>query len=81
MMGSDNADVSASPAPIFNVVLYCNAYGMSCAKIHNVYTMVMSSFSVDILSEAKNVLWDECGEHLEAKQQRQDSKNRSKRMQ
>ena len=30
-------------------------------------------------SEAKNVLWDECGEHLEAKQQRQYSKNRSKK--
>ena len=83
MMASDNADtstdMSASTAHIFNVVLCYTAYGMSCAKIHNVHTMVMSSFSVDTLSEAKYVLWDECGEHLEAKQQRQDSKNRSKK--
>ena len=50
--------------------------GMSCAKIHNVHTMVMSSFSADTLSEEKCDLWDECGEHLEAKQQRHDSKNR-----
>ena len=39
----------------------------------------MNSFSIDTLSEAKYVLWDECGEHLEAKQQRQYSKNRSKK--
>ena len=80
MMASDNADtatdMSASTAPIFNVVLCYTAYGMSCAKIYNVHTMVMSSFSVDTLSEAKDLLWDECGEH---KQQRQDSKNRSKK--
>ena len=57
MMGSDNAntstDMSASPALTFNVHMYYTAYGMSCAKIHNVHTMVMSSFSVDTLSETK----------------------------
>ena len=52
---------------------------MPCAKIHNVHAMVINSFSVDTLSDAKDVLWDEYGEHLEAKQQRQDSKNRPKK--
>ena len=70
MMESDNADTStdrsSSPAPIFNVVLCYTAYGMSCAKIHNVHTMVIRSFAVDTLSDAKYVLWDECGEHLES---------------
>ena len=83
MMGSDNADtstdISASPAPILNGVLCFTAYVMSREKIRNVHTMVMISFSVDTLSEAKDVLWDECGEHLEAKQQRQNSNNRSKK--
>ena len=53
MMVSDNADTSsdrsASPAPIFNVVLCYTAYGMSYAKIHNVHTMVISSFSVVVV--------------------------------
>ena len=31
------------------------------------------------MSDAKDVLWDECGEHLEAKQQRQYYKSRSKK--
>ena len=71
MMGSDNAvtstDMSESNVPMFNVVLSYTAYGMSCAKIHNVHTIVMNSFSVDELSEAKYVLWDECGEHWETR--------------
>ena len=77
-MISNNADtstdMSASPALIFHVVLCYTTYGMSCEKIHNVYTMVMSSFSVDTLGEAKYVLWNEYGGHLETKQQRQDSR-------
>ena len=33
------------------------------------------------LSEAIDVLWDECGEHLEAEKQYQDSKTRSNMVQ
>ena len=57
---------------------------LSCAIPHmecilQISTMFIQWFSVDTLSEAKDVRWDECGKHLEAKQQCQDSKNRSKR--
>ena len=84
MMRSDNADTSTdmpgSHALIFNVALCYTSYGMSCENILSVHTMVVSSFSVDTLSEANYVICDECGEHLEAKQQRPDYKNRSKWM-
>ena len=64
-----------SHAPIFNIVLCYTAHGMSCATIHNGYEHLLSIK----LSEEKVVLWDKCGDHLEAKQHRQDSKNRSKK--
>ena len=58
--------MSASHALISNVVLCSTAYVISCTKIQNVHTMIMSIFSVETSSETKYVIWDECGEHLEA---------------
>ena len=59
-----------SHAQMFNVVLCYTA------NIHKVHAMVMNNILVDPLSESNYVIWDECGEQLEAMKLGQDSKNR-----
>ena len=81
MMESYTADtstyMSASPAPIFNVVLSYTACGMSCAKInlYNGYKQLLSRYIEWCKICSLGWMW----RTLRIKQQRQDSKNRSKK--